>query len=407
MKPDEARLTQTLVDLIAIPSINPFGDSVNEGQGEQLLAEHFAGLLTELGLEVEQSVVAPGRPNVWGRLPGTGDGPSIMLAGHLDTVGVAGYPGALRPEVVDGRVTGRGSCDMKGALACYLEVVHLLRAADVKLPGDLFVAGMVDEEHLQIGSVDMGRNGLRVDFGIIGEPTGLQICSSHKGQLGVFIRTHGKATHSSRPERGVNAVEHMGAVINHLSGLDSELRERGPRHPLCGTGRFSMNVIRGGTFVSGIPDYCEMEVDRRFLPGETVDSILADLQTRLDSLRSEIPDLDVELSEPSLLVPPLDVPVDSPLVQTLSKAVERVTGKRADVTAFPGGTDAPNLGFPCVVCGPGALERAHSKDEWVETEDLVLATEIYLEAILDLNGMRSKPDPKVFGDLGTGLGGDE
>jgi acetylornithine deacetylase len=387
MKPDRERLARTLSELIRIPSVNPFGAPVRKGHREQELAEEVIDWLEALGLETGQREVAPERPNIWGRLRGTGDGPALMLAAHLDTVGIEGCPGAFDPQMEGGRVTGRGACDMKGAIACYLEVLHLLRARGIRLPGDLIIAGIVDEEHLQIGSADMGRNGPHADFGIIGEPTGLQICPAHKGQLGVFIRTHGKATHSSRPEKGINAVEHMAAVMRHLSGLNAELQEKSPGHPLCGTGRFSMNVIRGGSFVSGIPDFCELEVDRRFLPGEAVEAILADYRARLETLWQDMPDLRAELSEPSLLVRALDVPVDSPLVRALSRAVETVLGRPAEIAAFPGGTDAPNLGFPCVICGPGALEQAHSNDEFIEVEVMAQASEIYLKAILALNGL--------------------
>ncbi len=387
MAPDGARLAQTLAELVRIPSVNPFDGPALPGHREQELALDLSGRLSALGLETGQREAAPGRPNIWGRLKGSGGGPAVMLAAHLDTVGTEGYPAAFDSQVTGGRVTGRGACDMKGAFACYLEVLHLLRTSGIRLPGDLIVAGIVDEEHLQIGSAEMGRNGPHADFGIVGEPTGLQICPAHKGQLGVFIRTRGKATHSSRPELGVNAVEHMGAVICHLSGLNAELQEKVPSHPLCGTGRFSMNVIRGGSFVSGIPDLCEMEVDRRFLPGEEVGAILADYRDRLDALAREVPGLRAELSEPSLLVPALDVPVDSPLVSALAGAVEAVTGQPAEIAAFPGGTDAPNLGFPCVICGPGALEQAHSADEFIEIHEMEQASEIYLQAIVALNGL--------------------
>lgn len=387
MRPNRARLTQTLVDLVRIPSVNPFGAPAAAGRREQEMADELVTRLERLGLETGQRDVAEGRPNVWGRLRGTGGGPTVMLAAHLDTVGVEGCHRPFDPQVADGRVTGRGSCDMKGAIACYLEVVHLLRTHDVRLPGDLIITGLVDEEHVQIGSADLGSNGPHADVGIIGEPTGLRICPAHRGQLGVQIRTFGTATHSSQPERGVNAVEHMGVVMAHLSQLDTELQERGPRHRLCGTGRFSMNVIRGGSVVSSIADYCEMEIDRRFLPGERVDTILADYRARLDELTRQLPGLRVEVSEPTLLVGPLDVPVDSPMVQALSDAHETVVGDSTDVVAFPGATDAAHLGFPCVIFGPGDLEQAHSTTETIEIDQLQHASEIYLRALLDLNGL--------------------
>lgn len=385
--PDEDRLVQVLSDLIRIPSVNPFDEPACKGTREQEMAEDLLLRFQALGMETGWREVVPGRPNVWGRLKGGGTGPTVMLAAHMDTVGIDGYDGALDPKVEKGRVTGRGSCDMKGAFACYLEVVEMLRARDMTLPGDLIIAAVIDEEHLLSGSAEMGRNGPVADFGIIGEPTNLKICPVHKGQMAALIRTYGHATHSSGPENGVNAVEHMGAVISHFSGLNAEMQDNGPRHDLCGTGRFSMNVIRGGLFVSGIPDHCEVEVDRRFLPGENVEDMLADYRARLGELAADIPDFRAEVSGPTLLAPALDTPLNSPVVEALKAARLNVLGSESALCAFPGGTDAPHFNFPTVICGPGNLAQAHSLDEYIEVKQLVQAVEIYFHALLVLNEM--------------------
>ena len=362
-------------------------DAPSEGHREQEMADDLLRRLKMLGFETNQRDVFPDRPNVWGRLRGAGNGPTIMLAAHLDTVGVEGYDAPFAAELTDGCIRGRGSCDMKAAIACYLEVATLLQEQSIRLPGDLIIAGLADEEHLLTGSAEMGRNGPHADFGIIGEPTGLAICSSHKGQIGVNIRTFGVATHSSGPENGINAVEHMGAVIQHLSSLNSELQQSGPSHPLCGTGRFSMNVIRGGDIISAIPNSCEMDVDRRFVPGEKVENLISELRERIDLLSNQIDGFHAEVSGPTLLAHALDVPVTSPIIQALIQASREVSDREPEVTAFPGGTDAPNLGFPCVICGPGDLAQAHSIDEYVKLSEMKSATEIYLNTILSLNGV--------------------
>ncbi|AHM02476.1 Acetylornithine deacetylase [Roseibacterium elongatum DSM 19469] len=383
---DTDRLSADLTGMVAIASINPFGAPPRPGHREAEMAADLRTRLEALGLETGLDEIAPGRPNVWGRLKGQGGGPTVLLAAHLDTVGIEGYDGALVPRVEAGRVHGRGSCDMKAALACYLETIRQIRERRLTLSGDVLIAGLIDEEDQMLGSRAWGRSGQRADFAIVGEPTGLAICPAHKGQLCAVIRTEGRATHSSRPELGINAVEHMAEVIVALSELDGCLRRDGPDHPLCGHGRFSMNVIQGGSIASAIPDWCELEVDRRFLPGESPADILADIGRRLDGVMALRPDLRVSLSDPSLLAAALDTPVSSGIVAALRRAVETVTGAPARIEAFPGATDAPNLGCPAVICGPGHLEQAHSLNEWVEVRQMQLAVEIYVAALADLAG---------------------
>jgi acetylornithine deacetylase len=380
---DPDRLVANLRDMIAIPSVNPFDEEPRAGFREQEMAAFYGDHMSDLGLEVGSCEVAPGRPNVWGILKGRGDAPSLMLCGHLDTVGIEDYPDAFAARVEDGRVYGRGSCDMKAGLAAYLEVARLIRRADISLAGDLVVAGLADEEHQMIGSRHLGKHGPWADYGIIGEPSDLTICPAHKGQVGLHIRTFGKAVHSGRPELGVNAIEAMSHVIEALRGYGDELKTRGA-HQLCGHGRVSPNVISGGTIVSTVPDFCQMEVDRRTLPGETKEDVLREYRALLDGLAASSSAFRYEISGPTMDIPPLDISIDSPVVQSVVRAYEGILGDEGTVGAFFGGTDAPNLGFPTLVFGPGSVAQAHSRNEFVEIDDLIAATRIYLWSALDL-----------------------
>jgi acetylornithine deacetylase len=267
---DDIQLEAVVTDLcemIRIRSENPFDGPPGEGFREKELGDFFLSRLSDLRFEVGSREIAPGRPNVWGRLKGRGSGPSLMFAGHLDTVGTEGYDAPFEPRVEHDRVYGRGACDMKAALAAYLEVARVPVESGRELCGDLVIAGTADEEWQLTGSRDIGQNGPRADFDLIGEPTSLKICPAHKGDYAIAIRTFGKSVHSSIPEEGLNAIEDMGRVISAFADYDRMLSAREP-HPVCGHGRFSMGVIRGGTMVCTVPDFCELELDRRTLPGE-------------------------------------------------------------------------------------------------------------------------------------------
>ena len=376
-------ITRWLKEMIAIPSENPMAGQARPGHREKEIGEYYLEQMNQLGMMVGSREAAPGRPNVFGTRAGRDDRPSLMLCGHLDTVPTEGYEEPYMPHEKDGRIYGRGSCDMKAGLACYLEVVRLLQDADVGLSGSLILCGVADEEWQMIGSREIGRNGPFADQCIIGEPSDLAVCPAHKGQFGLFIRTFGKAVHSSIPEQGENAIERMAQVVNALSDYNEELALREP-HPLCGHGTYSPGVIRGGDLASAVPDYCELEIDRRLLPSDVSKDVCKDIARRLEPLKQEDPGFRYELSEPSWDIPANDLPVGSPVVQSLLNASVELTGQPEEVRSFPGATDAPHLKTPAVVCGPGSLVQAHSLNEFVEVEQCVRATKMYLRAVCDL-----------------------
>ena len=272
---------------------------------------------------------------------------------------------------------------MKAGLACYLEVARLLQNAEVTLSGSLILCGVADEEWQMIGSREIGRNGPFADQCIIGEPSDLAVCPAHKGQYGFFIRTFGKAVHSSIPEQGENAIERMARVVNALSDYNEELATRDP-HPLCGHGTYSPGVIRGGDLASAVPDFCELEIDRRILPSDVTEDVRKDIAQRLEPLKNQDPGFRYELSDPSWDIPANDLSVEAPVVQSLLNASTELSGQPETARSFPGATDAPNLKTPAVVCGPGALAQAHSLNEFVEIEQCVRATKMYLRAVVDL-----------------------
>ncbi len=376
-------VTEHLKTMIAIKSENPFHEDPREGYREKEMGQYYAEKMNELGVEVTTREVRPGRPNVFGYLKGKGDGKTLMLAGHMDTAHTDGYPNAYDVKEENGKIFGRGACDMKASLAAYLEVIRLLKETQVTLNGHLILVGTMDEEFQMLGAKDIGMHGPKADQGIIGEPCDLMICPANKGQVSTYIKTFGKAAHSSVPERGENAIVHMAKVIQALSTYNDDLLN-GKSHPLLGHGRFNLGVIQGGVQVNIVPDLCQLEVDRRTLPGETQEHVYQEICDRLDLLKTQDPSFRYEITEPTWLIPSNDVSPDEPVVQSLLAAYKQVTGQETQVTGFVAGSDAPHFGFPTVICGPGSIAQAHTTNEFVRVEQLVKTVQIYLWVVLDL-----------------------
>ncbi len=376
---DAGAVVSLTAELVETPSVNDPGRGRPE---EAAAAAVYARALTDIGFDVELVEAAPGRPNVVGRWSSGSAGPTMLLSGHLDTVGVDRYQDPFVAKQEHGRIYGRGSADMKGGLAAVVEACRLVTTAGAPLNGDLLVIGTVDEEEGMLGSRQFVDAGPAADFAVIAEPTNLVVCPAHKGQLAMQVTTFGRSVHSSVPHEGVNAIAHMGRVLAALDGYAAELAARAP-HPLCGTPTMNPGVIGGGDYVSQVPDTCTLEIDRRFLAEETLEGLYEEIRGVLDPLAEADATFRYELSEPTMLCHALDTPADSPLVAAFVDAVEAIRGT-AVVEGLAAATDAPQFGCPAVVCGPGSLAQAHSLDEFVEIDELVEAAVVFAAATLTL-----------------------
>jgi acetylornithine deacetylase len=227
---ERKRLISTLEELVSTSSINP--TLVPGASGESEIGGVTADALREGGLEVTVLEREPGRPSVVGRLPGGGDGLSLMLNAHYDTVGVDGMEAPFSSEVVGGRVYGRGAYDMKGSLAACIEAARSLAQADLRLGGDLLVAAVADEEYASLGTEEVIET-CPTDAAIVTEPTDLRLCVAHRGFTWLEVRTLGRAAHGSRYKEGVDANLRMGRVLHRLEALERELRAT-EGHPLLG-----------------------------------------------------------------------------------------------------------------------------------------------------------------------------
>lgn len=375
-----SQLLEDLMDMVRCASVNPFEKPIPTPAPEEGMAQLYTAKLEALGLAVETVEVRNGRRNVWARLPGSGGGPTVMLAGHMDTVDVEGYDQPFEPFLKDGKVHGRGACDMKAGLAAYLEVVRRLQASGETLAGDLIIAGVVDEEYAMLGSEHFGLNGPKIDHAIIAEPSELEICPVHKGQICFGMKTEGVSVHSSLPHKGINAIYHMARVITALEDYAAALNDREP-HAMAGRPTFTVSVINGGKGVSSVPDLCELEFDRRTIPGEDHDAVRAEIKAVIDGVAAEIPEMKWSFVDASLDVPALGTPKQAPTVVALQEATAAVLGEASPIRSFTGSTDAPNFRCEAVICGPGALAQCHSLNEWVELEQIEQAVDIYLGAI--------------------------
>jgi acetylornithine deacetylase len=365
---DELReLTERLV---AIDSVNP--TLVEGAAGEAEIARFVASWLEEHGVAVELDDVVPGRPNVVGRVRGSGGGRTLLLNGHLDTVGLGGPDAGVEPRVEGGRLYGRGSYDMKGSVAAMM--VAAARAAELRLAGDLVVTLVADEEALSVGTERVAAT-VGADAAIVVEPTDLRLAIAHRGFVWLDVETSGRAAHGSRYDLGEDAIVRMGSILVGLERLDQGLAER-PPHALLGRASVHASLIEGGTELSTYPDRCVVKVERRTLPGETVSAIEAELRALADG---------AEVS-PFFSREPLETPSDAPIVQLASRCAADVLGSAPELVGVPFWTDAALLaaaGIPTVVFGPRG-EGAHADVEWVELDDLERLAQILVATTAEL-----------------------
>jgi acetylornithine deacetylase/succinyl-diaminopimelate desuccinylase-like protein len=353
-----SRVVELAAELVRIDSVNP--GLIAGAAGEAKMASFVADWFVHAGLDV--SVVEPvsGRPSVIGIARGRGGGGALMLNAHLDTVGVETMEAPFDARIDDGRLYGRGSYDMKGALAA-----AMLTAADAQerdLRGDLVVAAVADEELGSLGTEAILEHA-RADAAIVCEPTELRVAVAHRGFAGFQIETHGVAAHGSRPDLGVDAIARMGHVLVALEELDSQL-QAGRRHPLVGAASLHASLIEGGQELSSYPERCLVSGERRTLPGESIEQVEAQLKAAAGDAEARV----------FVSREPFEMDERHALVGTVAAAAQT-----EGVVGLPFWTDAALIaaaGVPTVVFGPIG-EGAHAAVEWVDVGSLERCREVY------------------------------
>jgi len=243
---------------------------------------------------------------------------------------------------------------------------------------EVWLAAVVDEEYMFRGVLSLCE-GLAADAAVVAEPTELRAVIASKGVLRWKVRTKGKAAHSSKPHLGVSAISHMALILTALDREAERLAQT--THPLLGPGTLNVGVIHGGVQVNFVPDWCEIEIDRRLLPGETAESVLAHHETILSELKAAHPLLDVESEAPMIADPALETDAGA-LVSRTAKRVLRSLGQNVELAGVPFGSDASKLArhaIPSIIFGPGSIDQAHAAIEYVEIAQVETATRFYTE----------------------------
>ncbi|HEY8903020.1 MAG TPA: M20 family metallopeptidase, partial [Chthoniobacterales bacterium] len=357
-----ATAAELLQELIRIPSVNPDGDPGTTETGEKRIAEYLAAFLRELGAEVELHEVLLERPNVVARFPsGGGDKPRLLLAPHTDTVSIGGM--TIVPfggEIRDGRIWGRGASDTKGSLAAMLWALRESRDLLAGLSHEIWFAGLMGEEAGLHGSKDLAAR-MSFDFVIVGEPTGLQIVNATKGSTWMTLRARGTAVHASQPHLGENAIYKMMDVVRCIRDEIAPSLES-LRDPVLGVPTISAGTIRGGTKSNIVPDFCEANLDMRTVPGQDIESVRA-------RLLAACTDLEIDVWQAS----PMATSPDHPVIRVLESC-------GAECVTAPWFCDAASFGergMPAVALGPGSIDQAHTKDEFLAQADLEAGVDFF------------------------------
>jgi acetylornithine deacetylase len=323
--------------------------------------------------------VLPGRFNVIGTVKGRDSSRCLIFDAHLDTVSVDGMTiDPFAPEIRDNKMFGRGSCDTKAGMAGMMMALKHISQSD-ELPINVWVTTTVDEEYSFQGIRHLAAQGVRADGAVIAEPTQLDTIIAHKGCIRWGITTYGRSAHSAKPQLGINAVSKMMKLIE---AIETKIlpRYEAKRHPLLGTATLNVGMIQGGIQVNLVPERCEIQIDRRTLPGEAAADILADFQEVVNELTRQDPDFRAVIEAPFLEDSCLET-LPSAVIVGVTEAVCQAVIGRSQLQGVPYATNASKLsriGIPSLVIGPGNIDQAHTAVEFVDIDQVGQAAEIYL-----------------------------
>ncbi|HLS07520.1 ArgE/DapE family deacylase [Lentibacillus sp.] len=375
---DQEQAKSLLKDIIKINSVNPPGN-------ETEVANKLKALFDEYGIETELVEYDENRANLIAYLRGETDGPVLGLTGHMDVVPPGENEWEHDPfgaEEKNGKIYGRGACDMKsGLVACAMAMVSL-KEEGLPLSGEINLLATIGEETGAVGSRQLTEKGYadQLDALIIAEPTKNKIKISHKGALWPQIITYGKTAHGSMPDSGINAVAHMNEIIHQILGESFELTYE--KDELLGAPTYSVDVIKGGSNTNVVPDQCFANIDIRTVPSQDHQQIIEQIEQIIENTKKKYPDLKADihrLNDQS----PVKTSSEDPFVQLVQDVVKASDGSAelGGVTAYTDGSQFihANNKFPIVVLGPGETSTAHQPDEYVEVDKYLDSINLYKE----------------------------
>ena len=400
-------------DLIKIPTLNPPGENYRE------ICEYLDTRLSRAGFATEliRAKDAPGdsnqypRWNIVARREGQKDGECVHFNSHTDVVEV-GSGWTFDPfggQLYDGKIYGRGACDMKGGLAASIIAVEAFLEIFPTFNGAIEISGTADEETGGYGGVAyLAEKGFfsptRVQHVIIPEPLNKdRICLGHRGGWWAEIETFGEIAHGAMPFAGDCAVRHMGEVLNEFEKtLYPALKQRITKMPVIPEGAknstMNINSIHGGQVEPDtetnalpshcVPDSCRIIIDRRFLIEEDVEEVKAEVKSILENIKSRRPKFEYEVKELNRVIPSM-TDKDAPIVKSIAASVEKVIGKKAEYVASPGSYDQKHIDRigtlkNCIAYGPGILDLAHKPDEFVDVEDMIDSAKVMGNSLIDI-----------------------
>lgn len=406
----EKSLVRLCQDLIRFPTINPPGNDY------QAIVEYIGNRLKNKGFSIEyvRAYGAPGdsadypRYNVIARYETGRHGPCVHFNSHIDVVetGDGWTKDPFAAELIDGKIYGRGACDMKGGLAASIIAAEALISSDIEIKGAIEISGTADEESGGLGGVAyLAEKGYfskdRVDHVIIPEPLNVdRVCLGHRGVWWAEIETHGRIAHGSMPFLGDCAVRHMGAVVAEFEDkLYPAMAARFTEMPVVPEGAkqstLNINSIHGGQEEGSdglpspcVPDSCRMIIDRRFLVEEDLKEVKGEVITILNGLKTSREGFKYEIRDMLEVIPSM-TDINSPVVQETANAIKDVLGKDPDFICSPGTYDQKHIDRignlkDCIAYGPGILELAHQPDEYVEVDDMVNSAKVMAQAAYNL-----------------------